>query len=768
MSNKSTEFDNAEAIRIVRAAFELARKYDHEYVTQEHLLFALIEEQEVKTIFESFQIDQDDLRGILTDYMEGPFIPQAPANWQVRQTETLGNTVQHVVAHAMFTKRKQATAADLLLGVAEQDDSHAAHFLHKIGLDPLSLKEYFGASEQEASPQGQPNVQRGPDGEVRQKDITNKDEAVAFLAKYTINLNEVAANGDIDPVIGRENEVAEIIQITARRRSNNVIMVGDPGVGKTAIAEGLAHMIVQGKVPSIIRDSVVYSLEIGNLIAGTKFRGDFEERMKHVLQALSFIEDPILFIDEIHMIMGAGAGSNQGGMDVANLLKPALAKGKLRCIGSTTYEEYRKYFEKDRALMRRFHKLDVNEPSIENCKLILRGLRASYEAFHGVTFTDEALDKAVDLTARFMPSQKLPDKAINILDAAGSRQRVKDADKATVITSELIQVEVSKVAHIPVENIDGDEREVLLKLQSKLQAGVMGQDGALETLNDGVIVARAGLRDDNKTAGAYLFTGPTGVGKTETAKILAESLSLPIVRFDMSEYMEKHSVAKLIGAAPGYVGYGEGGAGNGLLVNAIEKTPSCVLLLDEVEKAHPDIFNLFLQVFDHGELTNSAGKMVPFNQVIVIMTSNAGASDAAKAPLGFAMQDRADEDKDVVNRLFSPEFRNRLDAIVRFKALGRTNMLKIVNKFIKVVVDKVGQKGITLNFSDEALGYLADKGYDPAMGARPLDRLIQDKVKKPLSKAMIFDQLGQGSVVNVVLENGEIKLDSFKSVAVAA
>lgn len=468
------------------------------------------------------------------------------------------------------------------------------------------------------------------------------------------------------------------------------------------------------------------------------------------------------------MIMGAGSGSNQGGMDVANLLKPALAKGKLRCIGSTTYEEFRKHFEKDRALMRRFHKLDIAEPSIENCKLILRGLRATYENHHGVTYTDEALDKAVELTARFIPSMQLPDKAINILDAAGSRQRVKDVDKITVIDSALIQAEVSKVAHIPVETVDANERESLIKLDGLLRGGVFGQDQAIETLYDAVIEARAGLREDNKTAGAFLFTGPTGVGKTEMAKILAKSMGVELVRFDMSEYMEKHSVAKLIGAAPGYVGYGEGGAGSGLLVNAVEKTPRCVLLLDEMEKAHPDIQNVLLQVFDHGELTSSAGKKVQFNQVIVIMSSNAGASDAAKGVLGFTMQTRAGDDKAVIDKTFSPEFRNRLDANVRFNSLERANMLQIVQKFIKVVVDTVAAKGIMMSVSDDALRLLAEQGYDPLMGARPLGRLIQNKIKKPLGKTMIFDQLGAGSVVNVTVENGDFKVTSHQPVAVAA
>jgi ATP-dependent Clp protease ATP-binding subunit ClpA len=760
------QFNHDEIVRAVRGSRTLAEKYGHEYNTLEHLLMFLINEDDVKAVLQAFKVDEAALAKKLQDYMTSGIVPKAPFDWDVRETATLENMLHLVVTHLMFSSRTELKPADLLVGILQQDDSYASSFLEQAGITLDGLKEHFTQGKHAKSSGSAPL--RNADGEARQKDISSKEEAEEFLAKYTINLNEVAAEGRIDPVIGRETEIDDIVQIVARRRTNNVVLVGEPGVGKTAIAEGLAKMIVDGNVPSIIQDSVVYSLEVGNLIAGTKFRGDFEERMKHVLKALTFIENPILFIDEIHMIMGAGAGSTQGGMDVANLLKPALAKGQLKCIGSTTDEEYRKHFEKDRALVRRFYKLNVEEPSVENTKLILRGLRGAYEAYHGVTFTDEALDTAVELTARFVRNQQLPDKAINVLDSAGSRQRVKDANKITTITPELIQAEVARIAHIPVENVQAEESADLSDLEEKLNANVVGQLKAATALSDAVMLSRAGLRDANKTAGTFLFTGPTGVGKTEMARTLANKLGLELIKFDMSEYMEKHAVSKLIGSPPGYVGHGEGGAGSGLLTNAIDKHPHAVLLLDEFEKAHPDIFNIFLQVFDDGKLTNSSGKTVYFNNVIVIMTSNAGASQAAKSPLGFTMADRSAENTEVINSTFSPEFRNRLDGVVQFKALARENMLMIVKKFTKSVADKLVDRKINLTFTDEAYELLAKLGYDPAMGARPLDRVITDKVRIPLAKKIIVDRIGAGATVDVSVVNGEISVATRVELAKAA
>ena len=756
------KFNTEQIVRVLRSATKMAASMDHEYVTLEHLLSVLIEERDVQVVFEALHVDAQSIKANLDELLNSGIIPKSFIQGRPpEQTDTLKHTVQATVGQVMLSNREQALPSDLLIGLLQTENSNASVVLHNNGMTLLALKEYMshGSSDGSTPPRQGPSF--GPDGEPRQKDITNIEDAKKLLEKYCVNLNEVAKTGTIDPVIGRESEIASIIQVCARRRKNNVVMTGEPGVGKTAIAEGLAQLIVRGEVPTILSKSTVFSLEVGNLIAGTKFRGDFEERMKHVLTALTFIESPILFIDEIHMIMGAGAG-NQGGMDIANLLKPALAKGVIRCIGSTTFDEYRKHFEKDRALIRRFHKIDIHEPSIENSKLILRGLRDKYSEYHGVTYTDEALDAAVDLTARFVQNQFLPDKAIDVIDAAGARQSVRDADKELIITDELIQQEVAKIAKIPEQSVQTDERAKLMILGESMHAKVFGQEDAIETLNDAVMISRAGLREDNKPSGSYLFVGPTGVGKTEMARTLSDVLGIPLVKFDMSEYMESHSVSKLIGAPPGYVGHGEGGAGAGLLTNKIEENPHCVLLLDEIEKAHPDVFNVLLQVMDDGKLTNSNGKTVHFNNVFVIMSSNAGARDQAKAALGFTMENRnGDEDK-VINQLFSPEFRNRLDAIVKFKSLKRENMVQIVEKFTGVIIDNLSKRGITLVFSDAAKALLADKGYDPAMGARPLARVIQEMVKKPLSRELIFNGLTTGDMVKIDVVDGKIDVQTFK------
>jgi ATP-dependent Clp protease ATP-binding subunit ClpA len=762
MSN--AKFNTDEIVRMIKVANEIAMGYNHEYVTMEHLLLAMVHEQDVQEVFTGMNLEIDPVREALEDMMVSGLLPVSPYGGRPLETDVCKNTVQHSVAQVMFSSRKSAKPSDLLIGILQQENSHAANFLLQAGMTLVDLKSYMshgtvgGAAEQGGNP-----MERGPDGEPRQKEITNKADAVAFLKRFTTNLNEVAASGTIDSVIGREDEVASIIQTVSRKKKNNVVMIGEPGVGKTAIAEGLAEMIVKGLVPEVLKTSEVYSLDVGNLIAGTKFRGDFEERMKGILQSLTFVESPILFIDEIHMIMGAGAGS-QGGMDVSNLLKPALATGKLRCIGSTTYEEYRKHIEKDRALVRRFQKLDINEPSVENCKLILRGLRAGYEAFHGVTFTDEALDKAVELTHVYVTNRFLPDKAIDVIDAAGARQRVKDENKDLVITAEHIQKEVAKIARIPEQTVQTDEREKLVNLDKALRSNVFGQDAAVDALTDAVMIARAGLRDENKPAGGFLFTGPTGVGKTEMAKTLALNLGVPLIRYDMSEYMAAHSVATLIGSPPGYVGHGEGGAGSGKLINDIEKAPHCVLLLDEIEKAHPDIFNIFLQVFDNGTLTNSNGKSVPFTNVTIIMTSNIGAQAASKLRVGFGDQTNTGADDTAMKHLFTPEFRNRLDGIVKFTALKREHMLNIVGKFTGALVKNVAKRGISLTFTPEALELMAEKGYDPAMGARPLSRVIDDQVKKPLSREIIFNGLGSGDSVQVGVDLGMISVKSIKAV----
>jgi ATP-dependent Clp protease ATP-binding subunit ClpA len=760
-NNGQQPFDANEIVRIMRNAVKTAESFEHEYVTLEHLLHALTVEPKILDILKQFNIKVGDIQDELLEYLESDLIPKTHNGATPEETIAVSSLIKISVAHVMLSGRHVATANDLLLGLLRQDDGDcfATRVLISRGLDEASLKMFLahgpgGGVGTKGSP-----MTTGPDGEQRIKDVTNKEEAIALLEKFTTNLNKVAEDGNIDSVIGRETEIQEIVQVMARRSKNNVVMVGEPGVGKTAIAEGLALKIFRKEVPEIIQGSVVYSLNIGDLVAGTRFRGDFEERIKFILKALTFVDSPILFIDEIHMIMGAGSGKDNS-MDVANLLKPAFTKGYLRCIGSTTFEEYRKHFEKDRALVRRFEKLDINEPDIASAKLIMRGLKTHYEKHHGVTYTDEALDQAVEMTARFVQNKFLPDKAIDVIDRAGARQRVKPEEtKEKVITEDHILFEVAKIAKIPEQTVGTDERAKLVSLEKDLKAAVYGQDSAIDTLVDAVIVARAGLRDDNKPAGSFLFVGPTGVGKTETARQLASTLGVPLVKFDMSEYAEKHSVAKLIGAPPGYVGHGEGGAGSGLLTNEIETKPHCVLLLDEVEKAHPDIFNTFLQVMDDGKLTNSSGKTVYFNNVTLILTSNAGAREASKNTLGFnGPATKVGAEDSVIKDAFSPEFRNRLDAIVKFKGLGKELLVKVVNKFVGRISKQLESREMKFEISDEAVEWLANKDIDPMMGARPVERVVNDHVKRPVSKAMIFQGAKKGDTIKVELEADAIKV----------
>lgn len=762
MSNKngSVPFDTTEIVRIIQTARGIAQSYDHEYITMEHLLLALMQEQAIQNILQQFKIDFTETQEELLEFMESDIVPKTHNGAPPVETETVTNLVRVAVASVLFSGRKAAASSDLLLSLLKQDNdaSVAKRALTDRGLDELALKMHLSHG---TGPGVKANpMTTGPDGEQRVKDVTNKDEALALLERFTTNLNEVAAEGHIDSVIGREVEIQDIVQVIARRTKNNVVMVGEPGVGKTAIAEGLALKIVRKEVPEIIQGSTVYSLNVGDLVAGTRFRGDFEERVKFILKALTFVDSPILFIDEIHMIMGAGGGGKDNSMDVANLLKPALAKGQLRCIGSTTFEEYRKNFEKDRALIRRFEKLDINEPDIESAKLIMRGLKTHYEKHHGVTYTDEALDQAVEMTARFVQNKFLPDKAIDVIDRAGARQRVKPEEtKEKVITEAHVLFEVARIAKIPEQTVGTDERAKLITLEKDLKSAVYGQDSAIDTLVDAVIVARAGLRDDNKPAGSFLFVGPTGVGKTETARQLASTLGVPLVKFDMSEYAEKHSVAKLIGAPPGYVGHGEGGAGSGLLTNEIETKPHCVLLLDEVEKAHPDIFNTFLQVMDDGKLTNSSGKTVYFNNVTLILTSNAGAREAAKHTLGFnGPSTKVGAEDAVIKDAFAPEFRNRLDAIVKFNGLGKELLVKVVDKFVKRIAKQLESREMKFNISQQAIEWLANKDVDPTMGARPVERVVNDYVKRPVSKAMIFQGAKKGDTIQVDLVDNALQV----------
>lgn len=761
-------FDPTKANEVFERASQIAERHDHEYVTLEHLLASVLQDQRALEILTELGANCSDLSADLLAHFQSDLLGKAHGR-RPRQTLPLVRVVQRVVSQSLFSGRMNIRAVDVLIAImGEKDsDSHACYFLAKQNIDALDVKMAI-SHDSDLDDDGedvevkQVEGEDVPGGEAEGEDKgPKKTKAERILEKFCVNLNEQALAGKIDPLIGREAEVASLVLTTARRTKNNAVLVGEPGVGKTAVVEGLAKMIAEEQVPEAIKGSIVYSLEIGALMAGTKFRGDMEERVKQILEAVEKVGEekgilPVLFIDEIHTMMGAGAGSS-GGLDVANLLKPALAKGKLRCIGGTTYEEYRKHFEKDRALLRRFQKLDVLEPSIEDAKRILAGLSKVYADYHGVTYDEAALNAAVDLTARYVTDRMLPDKAIDVIDAAGARQKIApEGEKQTVITTELVENEVSRIAKIPAQTVKEDETAKLAHLREDLLNAVFGQDSAVETVDNAVILSRAGLRDPNKPQGNYLFAGPTGVGKTELAKQLAQTLSIPLHRFDMSEYMEKHSVSKFIGSPPGYVGFGDGQAGSGLLTNAVENSPHCVLLIDEVEKAHPDIFNIFLQVMDNGQLTNSAGKTVNFRNVILIMTSNAGAKELQKNSLGFGANSVAGNDDKVINDSFSPEFRNRLDAIVKFSALKQENMIRIVDKFIGQLNKQAQDKGVTIELSDEAREYLARKGYDPKMGARPLGRLIQNELSQPLSREMLFGALKGGGVAKVGVEDDKL------------
>jgi ATP-dependent Clp protease ATP-binding subunit ClpA len=744
-------------VQVIFRAQTIAATFGHEYVTLEHLLASLVEREDIIELMGKLNVNAQEIAEELQTYFkECDGFPITAT--QPRPTESLDELLHFTVAAAKLSSRGKPSPSDFLLNIIQMppEDSFAVYLLLKKGMTPLNIKKLLMKSSRgQGHPMGRQSMD--PDGMPAQiAPINSREEAEEFIEQYATNLNKKAANSKIDPLIGRALEVETIVQVVSRRTKNNAILVGEPGVGKTAIAEGLALKIVRKEVPEILLDTTVYSLEIANVVAGTRFRGDFEERMKHLLKALEYIPDSILFIDEIHTVMGAGSGS-QGSLDVANILKPALANGTLRCIGSTTLEEFRKHFEKDRALLRRFKRVDVEEPSVDDSKMILRGLAPYYEEFHGVKFTPEALDAAVDLTQRYVNNAYLPDKAIDVIDSAGSRQRVAPADKKKIeIGVTEIEEEVARMAHIPAKSVAEDEKDKLANLEGNLHEKVFGQNQALETLAGAVYLQRAGLKKTSKPAGAYLFAGPTGVGKTETAKTLAETLGVPLLRYDMSEYMEKHSVSKLIGSPPGYVGYGEGNAGSGKLINDVETSPYAVLLLDEIEKAHPDVFNLFLQVMDNGKLTSASGKAVYFRNIILIMTTNAGATELQKNNIGFGKQENVNGDDSVINKMFSPEFRNRLDAIVKFKTLDPIHMLSIVDKFVLELNEMSSAREVTLDIDQESREWLAKKGYDRLMGARPLERVVTENISKPLSRLMLFGALAGGGVAKVRLDGEKL------------
>lgn len=744
-------------------ALALANERHHEYATLEHLLLALVDDQDAAAVMRACSVDLDTLRRNLVDYIDAELANLVTdGRDDSKPTAGFQRVIQRAVIHVQSSGREEVTGANVLVAMFAERESHAAYFLQEQDMTRYDAVNYIshgiakrpGASEPrpirgvEEEPEQQRDSRAADQGNDADKDKKKKESA---LDAYCVNLNRKARDGRIDPLIGREAEVQRTIQILCRRQKNNPLLVGEPGVGKTAIAEGLALKIIRGEVPEVLEDATVFSLDMGTLLAGTRYRGDFEERLKQVMKEIEAHPKAIMFIDEIHTVIGAGATSG-GAMDASNLLKPALASGGLRCIGSTTYKEYRQYFEKDRALVRRFQKIDVNEPSIPDAIEILKGLKPYFEEFHKLRYTNDAIKAAVELSARYIHDRKLPDKAIDVIDETGASQMlVTESKRKKVIGVKEIEAAIATMARIPAKTVSKDDAEVLRNLETTLKRTVYGQEKAIEALSSSIKLARAGLRDGEKPIGCYLFAGPTGVGKTEVARQLAASLGVETVRFDMSEYMERHTVSRLIGAPPGYVGFDQGG----LLTDQIDQHPHCVLLLDEIEKAHPDLFNILLQVMDHGKLTDNNGKQVDFRNVILIMTTNAGAADMARNAYGFTRQKREGDDTDAINKLFAPEFRNRLDSVISFGHLPKTVVARVVDKFVLQLEAQLADRNVTIELSDEAREWLVENGYDEAMGARPMARLIQQTIKTPLADEVLFGRLKNGGAVKVVVVQSE-------------
>lgn len=736
--------------------YKRAREARHEFMTVEHLLLALLDNPSAQAVLRACGADSNRLRGELDQAIEASVSRLAEDDGRDTQP-TLGfqRVLQRAVYHVQSSGKKEVTGANVLVAIFGEKDSHAVYFLTQQDVTRLDVVNYLshGIAKLGDEPDGgQPAPGEG-EGKAEGGDGEGKGDA---LAEYATNLNEQARIGKIDPLVGRADEIERTIQVLCRRRKNNPLYVGEAGVGKTAIAEGLAKRIVEGEVPDVLSDAVIYALDLGALVAGTKYRGDFEKRLKGVLSSIRKIPGAILFIDEIHTIIGAGSASG-GTMDASNLIKPALASGELRCIGSTTFQEYRGIFEKDRALARRFQKIDIVEPTVGEAYEILQGLKPRYEAHHGVTYADEALQAAVDLSVKHIADRLLPDKAIDVIDEAGARQRLLPLEtRKELIDVEEIETIVAKMARIPAKQVSATDKDVLQHLERNLKMVIFGQDPAIETLASAIKLARSGLGNPDKPIGNFLFAGPTGVGKTEVTKQLALQLGIELVRFDMSEYMEPHSVSRLIGAPPGYVGFDQGG----LLTEKIVKTPHCVLLLDEVEKAHPDIFNILLQVMDRGVLTDTNGREANFKNVVIVMTTNAGAAQASRRSIGFTRQDHSTDAMEVIRRSFSPEFRNRLDAVVQFQPLGFEHILRVVDKFLIELEMQLNEKHVALTASPTAREWLAQHGFDPLMGARPMARVIQDRIKRPLADELLFGKLVDGGRVNIDVVDGQLVVES--------
>ena len=741
----------------IHSALALANARRHELATLEHLLLALIEEPDAARVMQACSVDLEDLRKTLTEFIDddlSTLVTDIEGSEAV-PTAAFQRVIQRAAIHVQSSGRSEVTGANVLVAIFAERESNAAYFLQEQDMTRYDAVNYIAHGVAKDPSFGESRPITG--AEDMEAEITGEDSAEkkeSALAKYCVDLNAKARKGDVDPLIGRSHEVERCIQVLCRRRKNNPLLVGDPGVGKTAIAEGLARKIISGETPEVLSEATIFSLDMGALLAGTRYRGDFEERLKAVVSELEDHPDAILFIDEIHTVIGAGATSG-GAMDASNLLKPALQGGKLRCMGSTTYKEYRQHFEKDRALSRRFQKIDVNEPSVDDTVKILKGIKPYFEEHHDVRYTADAIKSAVELSARYIHDRKLPDKAIDVIDEAGAAQHlVAESKRRKTIGTKEIEAVVAKIARIPPKNVSKDDAEVLKDLERSLKRVVFGQDAAIDALSSAIKLARAGLREPEKPIGNYLFAGPTGVGKTEVAKQLADTLGVELLRFDMSEYMEKHAVSRLIGAPPGYVGFDQGG----MLTDGIDQHPHCVLLLDEIEKAHPDVYNILLQVMDHGKLTDHNGRQVDFRNVIVIMTTNAGASEQAKAAIGFGRDRREGEDTAAIERTFTPEFRNRLDAVISFAPLPKEVILQVVEKFVLQLEAQLMDRNVHIELTKPAAEWLADKGYDDKMGARPLARVIQEHIKKPLAEELLFGKLAKGGVVKVGTKNGELDL----------
>jgi ATP-dependent Clp protease ATP-binding subunit ClpA len=737
-------------------AVAYANQRKHEYATLEHLLLSLTDDEDAAGVMSACDVDLAALKKTLTGYLDTELRSLIVEDGDdAKPTAGFQRVIQRAVIHVQSSGRDEVTGANVLVAVFSERESHAAYFLQEQDMTRYDAVNYIAHGIAKKAGASEPKQAKGANASEADEEKASVKTGGEALEAYCVDLNEKARQGKVDPLIGRLNEVERAIQILCRRTKNNPLLVGDPGVGKTAIAEGLARKIVTHQVPEVLEGATIFALDMGALLAGTRYRGDFEERVKQVVKELENHPNAILFIDEIHTVIGAGATSG-GAMDASNLLKPALASGSLRCMGSTTYKEFRQHFEKDRALVRRFQKIDVNEPTLEDTLKILKGLKVYYEEFHKLKYTNDALKTAVDLSAKYITDRKLPDKAIDVIDEAGASQMLlPESKRKKTIGVKEIEAVVAKIARIPPKSVSKSDTEALKELQNDLQRAVFGQDEAIAQLSSAMKMARAGLRDPNKPIGCYLFSGPTGVGKTEAARQLASTLGIELLRFDMSEYMERHTVSRLIGAPPGYVGYDQGGQ----LTDAVDQHPHAVVLLDEIEKAHQDVYNILLQVMDNGQLTDSNGKKVDFRNVVLIMTTNAGAADAQRQTIGFGRGRAEGESDEAIKRLFTPEFRNRLDAVVAFRPLTPEIIRQVVQKFVMQLEAQLADRNVTIETSDEAADWLAKNGFDELYGARPLARVIQEHIKKPLADDILFGKLAKGGHVKVVLKDGKIAFE---------